>query len=1175
MDSDVGFPKQASPSDFEGLRLDEAPHQEKVRLHRVAIRDKLAYIDEVLDHLVDQKCITTLESQDIQSKTPYYNKVRQLLQVLDHSPPKAFDELLVALYLTQDNPDLYNLLSDTPYDKAENVPLFGRALTYHNDLKAFHRQSLERVNRAGLGARARRNNIPRHDLESYIRLTLYPRTNLLQEMRTGFREMSLDLIRHLGQAIEAEELFKSLQTSKQDPRKVMLLGAPGVGKTATAYHFLKEHTEENLWKQQFHFVFFILFRDINHLMGKQMTFKNLLFQMYGPKPADAERTWKLLENHQEQVLFILDGYDECNGLGVNINDSYAINFQDPSGEAHVQTLLYNLIMGNILPRAKVLVTTRPHCGDLLKDFVDRTVELGGIDWEKLQEMIRKALVKAPQVIDGLIQYLQQHDNIVSLCYSPVNAKGFLDHVTYTHRGFMGSTIKEESLPSTRADLLLMLISNSLREHDRAVVQQNITRDDLIKGRMDLIKKLCHLAYDGLFEGESVQQLFSDKDLEAHNLNEDEVTECGLMSSHVSSVADGYWEVSQVFTNFEHLTFEEFFAALRIIDIPPDQMLRLLQANDGSRDIVTHLLLGLHGDEKCHWAIKALFPGKDSEYLVRQAQRILRVVWASPRPYYNNGILFCITALLESCQFHLAGSLRDKLANPFGCLNLSHTVITPSDCSAIAQFLRHVNTNGNLYEDALFEGRPDVSGMTKIIEAGGTKGLALNVNFSADMLKAISKALVKAPQLQHLLLMGQLDQSVTHREWQHFEPEVNETLKHIGFWGLLDSHTLAVICSRLHNLVSLKALVLYGNKFTHTIPESPLVHLQQLTNVRYLILQSCSVTVADMKIVAKLILDNQLLYLDITDNKEISDEGIALVADCMTKPQVRLQGIILDRCNITPVGVQKLSESLHQNETLKILDFARNRVGDGYKALVKLLSENQTLEELDLAECQISSDGVYCLLDSLRFNKSLFRLCVVKNEMSAMDLSTHTIDILSSSRFLRVLDLSKCNLNDDLLATIYETIKDNHTLSVLDVSQNPHLSEKHIVRIIQKSTLKHLNLAVCQLGREGWRKVAEALLTNVHLVSCMAGDPDAEDDTVAFLQVLEDYEPLGPLEHLFLRGDSHKLAPAACRLERRLMGRVGLVSFVRNVWAFYMMSGMYWSCLDKDIRMWISFAGLEV
>ncbi|ELT87714.1 hypothetical protein CAPTEDRAFT_213070 [Capitella teleta] len=184
-------------------------------------------------------------------------------------------------------------------------------------------------------------------------------------------------------------------------------------------------------------------------------------------------------------------------------------------------------------------------------------------------------------------------------------------------------------------------------------------------------------------------------------------------------------------------------------------------------------------------------------------------------------------------------------------------------------------------------------------------------------------------------------------------------------------------------------------------------------------------------------------------------------------------------------------------------------------------------------------------------------------MSAMDLSTNTIDILNSSRFLRVLDLSKCNLKDDLLASIHETIKNNPILSVLDVSQNPLLTEKHIVTIIQQSTLKHLNLAVCLLGRAGWTKVAEALLTNVHLVTCMAGDPDAEDDTIAFLQVLTRYEPLGPLEHLFLRGDSQKLAASACHLERSLTGRVGLVSFVKNVWAFYMMSGMYWSCLDKD------------
>ena len=195
----------------------------------------------------------------------------------------------------------------------------------------------------------------RHDLKSYITLTIHSQETQedLLQLRKGFRELDIRKRKELGKVILPDNLFSPDPTSgiQDAPRSVLLIGIPGVGKTATMYHFLMEHMEGRLWNEKFAFLVFILLREIKHFQeGRQITFKNILFSCFGPSLGflEEERVWEYLMQHQEQVLFLLDGFDE-------FDTSPTESFTSYSNPTAPNVLLQNLIEGNLLSKSHILL----------------------------------------------------------------------------------------------------------------------------------------------------------------------------------------------------------------------------------------------------------------------------------------------------------------------------------------------------------------------------------------------------------------------------------------------------------------------------------------------------------------------------------------------------------------------------------------------------------------------------------------------------------------------------------------------------------------------------------------------------------------------------------------------------------------------------------------------------
>ncbi|XP_026013690.1 protein NLRC3-like isoform X1 [Astatotilapia calliptera] len=401
--------------------------------------------------------------------------------------------------------------------------------------------------------------------------------------------------------IRQEDIFKSSLGRDEPIRTVLTKGVAGIGKTVLTQKFTLDWAEDKA-NQEIQFIFPFTFRELNVLKEEKFSLVELVHHFFTKTKESG-----ICRLEDFQVVFILDGLDECR-LSLDFNKTKILT--ETRKSTSLDVLLTNLIKGNLLPSARLWITTRPaSASQIPPECVDLVTEVRGFTDPQKEEYFRKRFRDEEQT-SRIISHIKTSRSLHIMCHIPVFC-----WITATVLEDVLKTTEGGQLPKNLTEMYIHFL----------VVQAKVKRIKYDGGTetdphwspesRKMIESLGKLAFDQLQKGNLI---FYESDL----------TECGI-DIRTASVYSGVF--TQIFKEerglyqdkvfcFVHLSVQEFLAALHVHltfinsgvnqleeqqtssqtenDFYQSSVDKALQSPNGHLDLFLRFLLGLKTNKIC-------------------------------------------------------------------------------------------------------------------------------------------------------------------------------------------------------------------------------------------------------------------------------------------------------------------------------------------------------------------------------------------------------------------------------------------------------------------------------------------------------------------------------------------------------------------------------------------------
>lgn len=193
------------------------------------------------------------------------------------------------------------------------------------------------------------------------------------------------------------------------------------------------------------------------------------------------------------------------------------------------------------------------------------------------------------------------------------------------------------------------------------------------------------------------------------------------------------------------------------------------------------------------------------------------------------------------------------------------------------------------------------------------------------------------------------------------------------------------------------------------------------------------------------------------NNIIGDDGGNIIANFIKSGQSPLKVWYIAGNNLTVKGITPIADALLDDTQVTGLWLKRNPLkAAGMVPIGRLISQNVTLQVLDLLNCGLLDDGVKILFQSMSSNRSLRHLYLSANGITAVGLGYIRDYYAKNESLLETLFLGSNRIGNDGAKIVSEFLK-------LDTK------------------LMRLNLASSRIGAEGMKHLGEALTTHPRLM----------------------------------------------------------------------------------------------
>ena len=341
--------------------------------------------------------------------------------------------------------------------------------------------------------------------------------------------------------IEYKQAFQDINHGD----RVLVVGRPGSGKT-TLVHRVSQDWAHGSILDLVKALFLIYLRGFHSNPG--ISLKSLI-KCYFRNEQDVDAVCKYIEEQQGLgVCFILDGLDEY----------------QPEVDEAAPNFIFQLIRGDVLPRAVVVVASRPAAVAMYTKVARRHVEVLGFFKQQVEEYINSCGFISDLKQSTLKKYLEHHPNVHHMCYLPIQT---------TMICFLFD-VCEDTLPNTETGIYKEFTKQTvLRALYRRIASRHKTvpsLEDLDKKEKDVVFLLCKLAFEMTRSSKQVIQHEEVKAILKADTIDDSL---GLITVDWKATICGF----QNLYSFCHMTFQEFLAAHHISRLEVQEQLAIIQS----------------------------------------------------------------------------------------------------------------------------------------------------------------------------------------------------------------------------------------------------------------------------------------------------------------------------------------------------------------------------------------------------------------------------------------------------------------------------------------------------------------------------------------------------------------------------------------------------------------------
>ena len=375
----------------------------------------------------------------------------------------------------------------------------------------------------------------------------------------------VDRILARKKAITIEEILAPSDTTGNE-LKILIDGAPGVGKTTLTRRFVKDWAEGKLLSMN-DLVLLLPLREKRIAQAKEIS--DLFYH------DDAELREQIVKHvcttMGANIMLILDGFDELS-----------------LSQRKEGSLILNIIHGETLMHCSVIVTSRPVASEMIRRLhcLTRHVEVLGFTEQQIQHCITSSYLDAKQA-QTLVLLLQERQDLISLCYIPLNCAIMI--FMYKYQSY--------TLPDTITQLYEMFLANVLKRHadkyDEDLGKRVRNLDRLPDSLQACLTALSKLAFTSL---ENDQSTFYVEEIEAELSDIASIASEGDLPSKLLGIVNVFQSTSgagiEESYQFLHRTIQEFLAARYVSGLPANDQVAFFKKQIETSSIVAVFQAGL-------------------------------------------------------------------------------------------------------------------------------------------------------------------------------------------------------------------------------------------------------------------------------------------------------------------------------------------------------------------------------------------------------------------------------------------------------------------------------------------------------------------------------------------------------------------------------------------------------